>query len=361
MSSRILAIAAVAAITASAARADEPPSRPHYMAFVGGYSFPEEREFDTKGNGLNLAGIWGIPIGRRFAYETRVFGAVFETGREDSIDYYQYAIEGDLVWAMRKNPGTRFTPFLMAGIGVAHDDLFPDRRDGTAVIYTAGLGFSTKPLTSSGLQLRFGARYVYDTIESGIHEPQISLGFQFPLWRNEPPQIEVREVRVETVREVPRPWIDTDGDGVDDEHDRCPNTPAGLRADATGCLMANQKMELVGVTFEFAQARLTANATTILDRMAENLSSQTGLKLEIAGHTDSVGSERANKLLSLHRAEAVRAYLVSKGVPPGSLIASGYGESQPLVDPELTPDDAEKNRRVELRVLSVAPQPGSQP
>jgi OOP family OmpA-OmpF porin len=349
-----VSLVTLAIITGTAQAADEQRERPHYLAVVGGYSFPEEREFGTEGNGVNLAFIWGIPIKKRWAFETRVFGAIFETGRQDGVDYYQTAIEADIVYALRKDPGTRFTPFLMAGVGIAHDDLFPDRRDDTVPIYSAGLGFATKPLTNNGFQLRFGARYVYDTVEEGIHEPQISLGFQMPLWDNKPARVEVREVRVETVREVVRPWVDTDGDGVDDEHDRCPNTPVGLRADSTGCVIENQKIELVGVTFEFSQARLTANAMTILDGMATNLSSQTGLKLEIAGHTDSVGSQAANKSLSGRRAEAVRAYLISKGVPPDSLTAVGYGESQPLVDPELTPDDAERNRRVELRVLSAS-------
>jgi OmpA-OmpF porin, OOP family len=347
---------------AGIAHADDALPRPQYLAFVGGYSYPQEREFDTRGNGVNFAAIWGVPFKQRFAFETRAFGAIFETGRWDKVDYYQTALEFDLVYALRRDPGTHFTPFLMVGAGIARDDLYPDNRDDTVPIYTAGLGFSTKPLTNLGFSVRFGARYVYDTVESGIYEPQISLGVQFPLWPRErhasAPELRIETRTVETLREVPRKWVDTDGDGVDDEHDRCPGTPAGLRADAQGCVIENQKVELAGVTFEFNQARLTPNAMAVLDLISRGLVGQPDMRFEIAGHTDSVGKAAANQNLSERRANSVRTYLISKGVSPEHLTAVGYGESQLLVDPETTPQDGERNRRVELRVLSAGPSQG---
>jgi OOP family OmpA-OmpF porin len=78
---------------------------------------------------------------------------------------------------------------------------------------------------------------------------------------------------------------------------------------------------------------------------------QPSLRAEIAGHTDSAGSPRYNAILSQHRAEAVRAYLIEHGVRPDQVTAHGYGKTRLLMDPERNENDRERNRRVELRAL----------
>jgi OmpA-OmpF porin, OOP family len=160
-----------------------------------------------------------------------------------------------------------------------------------------------------------------------------------------------RIVEREVVREVERPVPDTDGDGVNDGRDRCPDTPSGLRVDASGCVVENQAIELRGVTFEFNQSRLTPNAQTVLDHVARAFTGQASLRVEIAGHTDSVGSPEFNERLSQRRADAVRSYLIFRGASQSQLGARGYGESQLLIDPEKSDDDRERNRRVEFRVV----------
>jgi OOP family OmpA-OmpF porin len=187
----------------------------------------------------------------------------------------------------------------------------------------------------------------------GQNDFRILAGVEVPLGHvrvvQAPPEVRV-EVK-EVIKEVPRPWIDTDGDGVDDEHDLCPNTPKGLKVDATGCVIAGQQIVLNGVVFEFNKTRLVVNAQTILDTLAPAFLGQPSLKVEIAGHTDSIGSVEANQKLSQGRAEAVREYLISKGAKPEQLTAKGYGKSEPLITPEVTSEDRERNRRVEFRVL----------
>jgi outer membrane protein OmpA-like peptidoglycan-associated protein len=105
---------------------------------------------------------------------------------------------------------------------------------------------------------------------------------------------------------------------------------------------------LRGVNFEFDKAILVKESTLILDRVATSLLAHPEVKVEVAGHTDSDGSDAYNLSLSDRRAKAVRDYLISKGVPGTQLKSKGYGESQPVADNKTVEGKAE-NRRVELK------------
>ncbi|HJZ99751.1 MAG TPA: OmpA family protein, partial [Candidatus Solibacter sp.] len=74
-----------------------------------------------------------------------------------------------------------------------------------------------------------------------------------------------------------------------------------------------------------------------------------GLRLEVEGHTDSVGSEEYNQKLSEQRAEGVRDYFVAQGLPMDSVSARGFGKTQPVADNN-TAAGRQQNRRVELVV-----------
>jgi outer membrane protein OmpA-like peptidoglycan-associated protein len=103
-----------------------------------------------------------------------------------------------------------------------------------------------------------------------------------------------------------------------------------------------------GVHFEFDKSTLRPSATATLTQVAGELRQQSGVRYEIAGHTDSSGSDAYNQRLSEQRAEAVRSYLVGQGVSPGQLSARGYGETRPVVSNE-TSEGRAQNRRVEIR------------
>ena len=138
-------------------------------------------------------------------------------------------------------------------------------------------------------------------------------------------------------------------DGVD----KCAGTPAGAKVDETGCETVVEKetpLVLEGVTFEVNSDKLTAASSATLDRVAESLKRSPNVRVEVGGHTDSSGSDALNQKLSQKRAEAVRAYLVSKGVDGSRVTAKGYGESQPAGDNK-TAEGKARNRRVELRRL----------
>jgi OmpA-OmpF porin, OOP family len=141
---------------------------------------------------------------------------------------------------------------------------------------------------------------------------------------------------------------DADKDGVPNKKDKCPDTPAGLQVDETGCVVA-QKTAIQGVTFQPNSARLTEEGRQTLEGVAATLKQQDDLKVEIAGHTDSVGSDAYNTLLSQQRAEAVRAYLIEKGIEESRMGAVGYGELEPVASNE-TEEGRRTNRRVEFRI-----------
>jgi outer membrane protein OmpA-like peptidoglycan-associated protein len=146
---------------------------------------------------------------------------------------------------------------------------------------------------------------------------------------------------------------DSDGDGVPDAADQCADTPRGTAVDAVGCTVKGV-ITLAGVRFENDSAQLTEDSSAALDPAAASVQRYPRLRIEIQGHTDSVGSDAYNLKLSQARAEAVREYLITRGVPASQLTAMGYGETQPVADNKTAAGRAQ-NRRV---VMSVLANPG---
>lgn len=107
---------------------------------------------------------------------------------------------------------------------------------------------------------------------------------------------------------------------------------------------------LRNVYFEFDRAELKPESYPALDSLTAYLKANPTMVVEIAGHTDSIGSAEYNLRLSQQRAQAVVGYLVSRGIDPHRLIARGYGESQPVAD-NGTEEGRALNRRVEMRII----------
>ena len=150
---------------------------------------------------------------------------------------------------------------------------------------------------------------------------------------------------------------DSDGDGVTDSRDDCPNTPRGTAVDSRGCPIRKalfepnkRKLILEGVNFEFDRAILLPESYVVLDRVAAGLHDWPEIRVEVGGHTDSKGSGEYNLSLSDRRAKAVRDYLISKGISRSRLEARGYGETEPITTNDTDAGRA-KNRRVELKKL----------
>ncbi len=144
---------------------------------------------------------------------------------------------------------------------------------------------------------------------------------------------------------------DSDGDGVVDTMDKCPNTPIGEKVDSIGCPLlftgVARTLVLEGVTFELNSTALAAGARGALDRVAIALVAHAGTRVEVAGYTDNRGGLAANLRLSKARADAVRRYLIERGVSPEQVTSRGYGADDPI-DTNATAVGRSRNRRVEL-------------
>jgi OOP family OmpA-OmpF porin len=141
---------------------------------------------------------------------------------------------------------------------------------------------------------------------------------------------------------------DADDDGVADASDKCPNTPAGTRVDANGCPITAE-IRLERIFFDTGLATLREESAETLDFAVRTLNANPDLAIEVAGHTDNQGPDALNLDLSERRAQAVLDYLRDKGVK-NRMTAKGYGESEPIAD-NATRAGRQENRRVVLRVL----------
>lgn len=112
-----------------------------------------------------------------------------------------------------------------------------------------------------------------------------------------------------------------------------------------------QVVRLNNIFFEFGKADLLNDSFVELNRLVDLLKENANMKVEIAGHTDNVGSDDANKNLSQERVNSVVEFLTSKGINVARLQAVGYGEASPITTNE-TDDRRAQNRRVEFKILS---------
>lgn len=146
--------------------------------------------------------------------------------------------------------------------------------------------------------------------------------------------------------------LDSDRDGVLDYLDKCPDTPAGDKVDAKGCTipveLPCQDIKL-DIEFDTNKADVKPAYHDELKKVGDTLKKYPGATAVIEGHTDSVGSDKANLKLSERRANSVRTYIIDKfGIEPGRLSAKGYGESKPIAT-----NDTAKGRKINRRVVAV--------
>ncbi len=163
---------------------------------------------------------------------------------------------------------------------------------------------------------------------------------------------------------------DTDGDGLKDGEEvrtyktdpLAPDTDRGGMPDGkevqlglkpldpsddVPIIKIGERIILEGVNFETAKTTLLPSARTILDQVASSLSAYPSAEVAIHGHTDNVGGASYNMKLSLGRADAVKAYLVSKGIAASRISTKGFGFAKPVAD-NATPEGRAKNRRIEF-------------
>ena len=298
---------------------------------------------------------WSVGVGRFFGknlsldleydefsgtwrdYNSQIAGATFD----------QWGMKNIGLMARYHFRESGFRPYLAAGMGYLKHRNVSDEGGNIGMSFGAGV----QGRFSEHWSTRVQALYRNDrdgqtiTANNSYGDWILSIGLNYDFGGKPPPPPPVKK----EAPPPPPPNPDLDGDGVLNEHDKCPNTRPGAVVDLDGCEV-EAVIELDGVHFDFDKATLKPEAEVVLNEAAALLNKHERVVVEVAGHTDSMGSEEYNQGLSERRANAVQDYLVSKGVRASRMTAKGYGESMPVASND-TDEGRAENRRVELIVL----------
>ena len=381
MISRSLMVAALlAAIPPATAAADE---ELELGGFAGVHLFNDDNELGqddyAAAGSLENAPTLGVRVSRRIAPMVSAEGELAIAAsnmRVEDVDVvvFGWRVQG-LYHPVRLG---RFEPFALFGVGgstAASSDTELFQNDTDLVVH-AGLGarIAIGPNWGVRLDARLALPPSSDS-ESVTADGEILLG----LWKAfgppappppppgqpAPPCTDPADPRdgVEPVAEKPpapppQP-SDGDGDGLLDDQDKCSKEPETANGfdDGDGCPddLPPEVKKLTGVIsgIQFVQttAGLAPGSSAVLDETVAMLNKYPTVRIEIAGHTDSSGDEQKNRDLSQQRADAVRAYLVKRGIAEARLESKGYGPEFPIGN-NATPEGRAQNRRVEFKLLS---------
>ncbi len=217
----------------------------------------------------------------------------------------------------------------------------------TSVAYTPVQYHSI--LTAYGLELKpeavsakLGDITSYATVKDGdIVFGNTSVAYDGEDWATILSAYSLPVVEEEVVVAVGCP--DEDGDGICDDQDACPGTPKGIAVDERGCWALSSE-----VLFAFDKSVVKPEYYSFLNDTKKIFDEYPTMRVQIDGHTDSIGTDAYNQKLSERRANAVKDYLINKvGIEASRLKSVGYGESRPAF-PNDTAENRAKNRRVEF-------------
>ncbi len=264
-------------------------------------------------------------------------------GGEGAVDYPdqdQTAVNLNLI-NMYNRDGL-FAPYILAGIGIVNTDI--GSEDGDDLQGQLGVGVLTR-LWGNRLSLRTEALARGQDASDNLTDILFNVGLSVALGTKAAPVAVAAPVvaAAPPPPPPPAPPADTDGDGVIDSIDQCPDTPKGERVGPQGCTCDVTRQ----LQFKTSSAELSDGDKAILDEVAETLKRLKFISGTVVGHTDSTGSEAYNQALSERRAASAVAYLETRGIDAGRLKASGAGESQPIAD-NGTREGRALNRRVVL-------------
>ncbi|MDP9014619.1 MAG: OmpA family protein [Pseudomonadota bacterium] len=260
-------------------------------------------------------------------------------------------------------PDSSFRPYVLVGAGEMDDTLTKAPHTFHTSLAEAGVGLLTGLGSQTGstrVQLRTEAKYRLEFANAGLYGPKdpsdliFGVGVQMMFGAPEPPPPPPPEPKIVEVQAPPPPPpppagpVDSDGDGVPDSIDQCPDTPKGTPVDAVGCPIKDE-IKLQGVNFATGSADLIPTSDFVLSYAVQSLKKNPTLVIEVDGHTDSVGSASKNLALSQARAETVMRYLREHGVT-NTMTAKGYGKDRPIADNK-TSDGRLQNRRVTLKIV----------
>lgn len=370
-----VAIALAASTEPGVAQIEAHESAFRLTPLVNAVQADDDRLVDDDAGFTLAAGIEPLP---NWHLELNLFRARLDGPEGDALDLSAAGINALRVFRR----STRVAPYALVGIGSQRKER-PAGRSSTDAYADLGVGLLValrrSPDSGRALALRVDLRARHDDADQGGRlDRLLGVGLQYTFGR----AAAVTARQPETATALPAPpsdsrdadgdgvvdgrdrcaatprgatvgadgcVIDSDADGVADAADACPSTPPGTRIDVRGCEL-RQEIRLPGVTFEHDSDRLLPEAFAALDEAAATLEKNADLRIEVAGYTDSTGPAAYNQALSQRRAEAVRRYLLERGVS-NELAAHGYGERDPI-DDNSTDQGRAQNRRVVLRILS---------
>lgn len=359
MNQRLRVALALAMTTTAPWAAAEQTVGDFYVVPFGGYTWLDNDR------AAGDSGLIGLSVGKHFneavSVEVGFTRGDYNLAPGQDLELTTYTLDALHIFARE----SAISPYITAGLGVQRNapDTADRRHDRVA---QAGLGMFMQIAERDDGSFKFALRPEIKARWAlpPSNDPQdkyldyvATLGFQFAFGSARPAPEPAPEPAPAPPPPppppAPEPPRDTDGDGVVDTADKCPDTPRGVAVDADGCTLKGTAT-LQGVTFEFNSANLTADSRPVLDQVAADLKRYPRLRVEMQGHTDSVGADAYNLRLSQERADAVRDYLVTQGVREGQLTSKGYGEAEPVADNK-TEEGRAQNRRV---VMSVIDNPG---
>ncbi|MFJ1339083.1 OmpA family protein [Pseudomonas caricapapayae] len=241
--------------------------------------------------------------------------------------------------------GDAVRPYVSAGF--AHESLGQATNNGRDHSTFANLGAGAKWYITDMFFARAGVEAMYN-IDNGNTEwgPTLGLGLNFggSGGKVAPAPAPVAEV-----------CSDSDNDGVCDNVDKCPDTPANVTVDADGCPAVAEVVRVeLDVKFDFDKSVVKQNSYGDIKNLADFMKQYPQTSTTVEGHTDSVGPDAYNQKLSERRANAVKQVLTNEyGVESSRVESVGYGETRPVAD-NATDAGRAVNRRVEAQVEAQA-------
>jgi len=151
------------------------------------------------------------------------------------------------------------------------------------------------------------------------------------------------------------PPMDSDGDGVTDNIDKCPDTPKGIKVDKDGCpIPIKERISItLHIEFDFDKDDVRSEYNPQIEEVANFLKAYPDKDVSLEGHTDSEGTDAYNDDLSKRRAESVKMVLVETfGIDAAKISTEGFGESRPVATNE-TDEGRQQNRRVVANIDTV--------
>ncbi len=304
------------------------------------------KNWSDRDSGFESATSWGVKLN---AYLNDIVGFQLNYDRLDNVHFRHGPQKSDidrigLNLLLEAPTSGNLTPYMLLGGGYENVEVKLDNEDSQAF---ANIGGGFKYAVNKAIDVMLEAKYIkkLDTQDDDVMGT-FGLGYKFGYVAPPAPapQPVVEPEPTPEPQPVVEPPKDSDGDGVTDDLDKCPNTASGIKVDQDGCPV---DMELV-IHFDFDKAVIKDEYKPKIDEIIEILKKEPTYKAVVAGHTDSIGTEEYNMKLSQRRADALKNYMVSKGISPDRIKTEAYGETRPIAS-NATPEGRAQNRRDEAK------------